>query len=261
MEIKIHCKYDELVDPKKLKVYKRNRNKHPQSQIDRLVKLYEFHGVRHPIIVDKERMVIAAGHGRRLAAIEADIKYFPVVYQNFESEEALYTFVQSDNAATMESELDIDSIKFDVSELNIFNLDSLGIPDFSIDGHTAGSGDGQSDSERYTKEIKIPIYEPKGLQPKINQLFDLNKMKELVLEIKSSDLPEDEKEFLMLVAQRHIIFNYNLIAEYYCHASPNVQNFMEKSALVIIDMNKAIENGFVSMSNEIAELYKENLDI
>lgn len=155
--IKVHCKYDELVDPKKLKNYNRNRNKHPQSQIDRLARLYEFHGIRHPIIVDIDRQVIAAGHGRKLAAIRAGIKEFPVVYQKFETDEALYTFVQSDNAATLESELDMSGINLDLGELGPFDIDSLGIPDFKVDRSEKDDELGDPDEIPEVKEPKAKL--------------------------------------------------------------------------------------------------------
>lgn len=129
----IHCKYDELVNPSSLKNYVRNRNKHPQSQVDRLARQYGHHGIRHPIIVDIDRKIIAAGHGRKLAAIRAGITDFPVVYQKFETDEDLYTFCQSDNALTMESELDLSGINMDLADLGPFDLDKLGIPDFQVD--------------------------------------------------------------------------------------------------------------------------------
>lgn len=133
MDIKVHCLYSELVDPSKLKNYPRNRNKHPQSQIERLAKSYKYHGIRHPIIVDMDRKVIAAGHGRKLSAILAGIEKFPVVYQKFETDDALYTFVQADNASTMESELDMAGIHQDLAEIGPFDIDSLLIPDFVVD--------------------------------------------------------------------------------------------------------------------------------
>jgi len=80
--------------------------------------------------------------------------------------------------------------------------------------------------------------------------FDVN-----VSESESSQLPEDEKQFLRSAAERHKVFNYENIAEYYAHSSKDCQELMEDSALVIIDFNKAIENGFVKMSREISEVY------
>ena len=53
-------------------------------------------------------------------------------------------------------------------------------------------------------------------------------------------LPEKEKQFLMAAASRHIVFHYSKIANFYAHSSKECQELMEKSALVIIDFNKAI---------------------
>ena len=60
----------------------------------------------------------------------------------------------------------------------------------------------------------------------------------------------------MLAAQRHNGFNYDLIADYYSHASPEVQRLMEESALVIVDFDKAVELGFTQISENITNHYK-----
>lgn len=133
-DIKIHCKFDELVNPSKLKNHPKNRNKHGQDQIDRLAELYKYHGIRHPIIVSKLSGFIVAGHGRKLAAIRAGIKEMPVVYQDFESSEAEYAFIQSDNAIALWAELDFSGINSDIGDLGPdFNIDMLGIKDFALD--------------------------------------------------------------------------------------------------------------------------------
>lgn len=93
-EIIIHCKYDSLEPLDKLKAHPRNRNKHGQDQIERLAELYKYHGIRHPIIVSIQSGFIVAGHGRRLAAIRVGLKTFPVVFQDFLSEDAEYAFIQ-----------------------------------------------------------------------------------------------------------------------------------------------------------------------
>lgn len=160
--ITIHCKYDELLDPKKLKNYVRNRNKHPQSQVDRLSRMYKHHGIRHAIIIDQNRKVIAAGHGRKLAAIRAGITDFPVVYQKFETEEDLYTFCQADNALTMESELDLSGINLDLADLGPFDLDKLGIPDFTVDA-----------AEKYADKDADEVPEEVEPQAKLGQIYKL----------------------------------------------------------------------------------------
>lgn len=134
MELKIKCLYDDLADPKTLKDHPKNRNKHGSDQIERLAKLYAYHGVRHPIIVSKLSGFIVAGHGRKLAAIRAGLKEMPVVYQDFDSNEAEYAFIQSDNAIASWAELDLAGINADVLNLDTdFDIDALGIKNFVKD--------------------------------------------------------------------------------------------------------------------------------
>jgi hypothetical protein len=70
-------------------------------------------------------------------------------------------------------------------------------------------------------------------------------------------LPYDEKNFLLDAARRHNVFNYEKIADYYAHATPEMQNLMERSALVIIDFEKAIQLGYVKLCDEIRNQYLE----
>lgn len=136
--MKIHCKYDALLDPNKLKNHPKNRNKHGIDQVKRLSELYKYHGVRHPIIISNRSKQIVAGHGRKLAAIEAGLKEMPVVYQDFDSDEAEYAFIQSDNAIASWSELDFAGINEDLADLGPdFDIDMLGIKDFTLDPEDA----------------------------------------------------------------------------------------------------------------------------
>lgn len=117
-----------------------------------------------------------------------------------------------------------------------------------------------SDEDIYSKKIKAPVYEITGEKPSLSELFSLDKYNSLLKEIESSNLSRDEKNFLFFSASRHIVFNYKNIAEFYAHANKEMQTLMENSALVIIDFDKAIENGFVKLSKEMNELYLNNGD-
>lgn len=148
--MEIHCKYDELVSPKSLKDHPKNRNKHGSDQIERLAKLYSYHGVRHPVIVSKRSGFIVAGHGRKLAAIRAGVEEMPVVYQDFESDEAEYAFIQSDNAISSWSELDLSAINSDLGDLGPdFDLELLGIKNFSLDPFDAKDGAEEIDASEF----------------------------------------------------------------------------------------------------------------
>ena len=78
---------------------------------------------------------------------------------------------------------------------------------------------------------------------------------ELLAKIEASNVSPDEKEFLRQAAARHTVFDYAKIADYYAHASKEMQELMEDSALVIIDFGKAIEKGYIRLSDEIRNEY------
>lgn len=107
----------------------------------------------------------------------------------------------------------------------------------------------------YTKKAKIPQYAPSSSMPNIAELCNWDKYAKLVSEInQSDDLSKEEKQFLRFAAGRHIVFNYAKIADYYAHASRHVQELMEKSALVLVDIDDAIANGYVKLSKDIDEI-------
>lgn len=113
------------------------------------------------------------------------------------------------------------------------------------------------DDKIYTPKIDAPIYEPKNKKPFVEELVDTTKTNRLINEIQNSDLPDAEKKFLIAAAHRHSVFNYEKIADYYAHSSKEVQNLMERSALVIIDFEKAIQLGYVRLCQEIKDQYLE----
>ena len=134
MEIEIVCLYEELIDPSRLKNHPKNRNHHPQEQIERFAQMLPYHKFRKPIEVSKRSGYITAGHGRKLAALRAGMKLVPVVYQDFESDEAEYAYIQADNALALWAELDLSGINSDLGDLGPdFDLDMLGIKDFKLD--------------------------------------------------------------------------------------------------------------------------------
>ena len=120
-----------------------------------------------------------------------------------------------------------------------------------------GNLEPQKEERKYTTKIESPIYEPKNQKPHILELYDNQKTKRLIREIDQSSLPIEEKMFLVDAARRHTIFNYEKIADYYANTSAEMQSLMEKSALVIIDFEKAIEYGYVKMCDDIRTQYLE----
>ena len=116
------------------------------------------------------------------------------------------------------------------------------------------------DEKKYSRKVQTPIYTPSGRPVNIHECYDHQKYLRMVRRIENSNLSKEEKEFLRLAATRHIVFNYERIADYYASASKEMQELMEKSALVIIDFDKAIEEGFVQLNDKMRRLYEQELD-
>lgn len=113
------------------------------------------------------------------------------------------------------------------------------------------------EDKKYTTKVGIPQYLPSMECPRLDTLVDKNKYNELIRDINESNVSEQEKEFLRLAATRHLVFTYSRIADYYAHATPEMQRLMEKSALVIIDIDDAIANGYVKLSESIKKIMEE----
>lgn len=113
------------------------------------------------------------------------------------------------------------------------------------------------EDKKYTKVVTAPQYLPKNECPRLIDVVDIRKYTELINEINASSVTDDEKQFLKMAATRHIVFTYSKIADYYAHASKEMQELMEKSALVIIDINDAIANGYVKLSKNIEKIMAE----
>ena len=92
----------------------------------------------------------------------------------------------------------------------------------------------------------------------MSELYNEDKGFELLEKIRKSNVSKAEKEFLTIASFRHVVFDYSKIAEYYAQSNKEMQELMEDSALVIIDFEKAIENGYVKLTKDIAESYKKN---
>jgi len=155
------------------------------------------------------------------------------------SSQGLYNFIVENNI-TMES-------------LDMTHFPEINLEDFKAEFFENILPDDQDKDDLYSKKVEIPIYSPKGEKPSLKELYDTTKVEALIKGIEAAKVPEELRLFLVAAAIRHTVFNFENIAEYYAHASKEVQDLMEKSALVIIDFHKAIEEGFLVMTKELAE--------
>lgn len=110
--------------------------------------------------------------------------------------------------------------------------------------------------DKYTRKIESPVYEIKGEKPDVSELVDTKKRDELVERIRAEKLPKEVREFLLMAAERHLVFDYEKIAEFYAQSPARVQRLFEDSALVIIDFNDAIGGGYVKLCKDLIEQYE-----
>lgn len=196
-----------------------------------------------PIVVDEEG-VILGGNMRFRACQQLGMTELPdswVIRASKLTPEQRRRFVLVDNAPEgMAGEWDTDILAAD------FELEELGDLGFDLADVT---GD-----EKYVTKIAPPVYQVTGAKPSLSEMVDAQKTGELMAAIQAADIPDEARSLLVAAATRHTVFHYGNIAEFYAHADPVVKDLMEKSGLVIIDYEKAIENGFVRLSKTLAEL-------
>lgn len=272
MKVHINCTGETELPVQTLEEFQGNLKYLSEESYKKLRDNIEYHGFTSPVLLWRNpegKNMILDGHQRlRVVRSMIDEGYecdpIPVCFVDAENEyraknillsfvsqygkvesQGLYEFIHN-------NEIDVNTM-FDNFSIPGIEPDSF-MAEYFADLVTANNDNGDDESV-YTKKIEPPIYEPTGECPPITELFDCAKTVKLVDDIDNANIPLDVKEFLRRAAQRHVVFNYQNIAEYYAHSSPEVQDLMERSALVIIDLDKAIENGYVRLSQELAEAY------
>ena len=202
-------------------------------------------GLVDPIIVNKDYTVIG-GHQRLKVLNEMDLQDIPCVVLDLSKDEEKELNVRL-NKNTGEFDIDILANEFDIDELVDWGFKHIDLG-LNID---------KINDNPYTDKIEAPKYEASNEKPEIKNLFDMSKTNKLIKKIKDSDIEKADKDFLIKAAQRHIVFDYSKIADFYVHSNKEVQELMEDSALIIIDFDDAIRQGYVRLNSEITNQYLE----
>jgi len=244
-----------------------------QHDLGAIIQSYKTHGFVSPGTLDARTDYFLCGHGRtealammikqRMDAPDGIVDNgngweCPVVcgYESKNDTQAL-AYLAADNKLTIMggwNEPALAALLQEVANSTDVALEATGFDSEELDNLLRDLGRVEED-DNYSRKIEAPTYEPTGEKPPIADLFDNSKTKKLIADIEQYEsLADDEKEFLIIAAQRHTVLDFGKIAEYYSHADEGLQAIMEDSALVIIDFNKAIELGFVQLTERIAEL-------
>lgn len=236
--------------------YAKNSRTHSEEQIAQIAASIKAFGFTNPILVGDDG-VIVAGHGRLSAARKLGLKQVPVIVLDHLSDTERKALVIADNKLALNAGWNLDMLALEISELkdSDFNIDLLG---FNEEELTEILNVDLDQDNPYTKKVEAPTYEPSEEKPNVKDLYDDSKAFEIIDAIKKAKIPQEEKDFLMLTAGRHVVLNFERIADYYAHSSKEVQELMELSALVIVDFDDAIKNGWVNLSKKIEDIYDED---
>lgn len=257
----------QIVDIEKLKPYEKNSRTHSSEQIKQIMDSIKAFGFTNPLLIDDDFNLIA-GHGRLEAVkqpnkvdfVENPILELPCIIVSGLSEMEQKALVIADNKIALNAGWDIEILGQELFELENANFD-ISLIGFNEDEvlellgefEEVGSIGERSQDNTYTQKIVTPIYEIKGEKPKIEDCVDDSKVLEKIKMIEASNIPQEQKDFLKKTAYRFMDFHFANIAEYYAHSSKEVQELMENLALVIIDYDKAIEEGYVKLTKSIEE--------
>ena len=244
----------EIINKKinELKPYKNNprNNKEAVKYVANSIK--EF-GFKVPIVLDKNNEIIA-GHTRLEASKKLGLKEVPCIIADDLTDEQVKAFRLADNKVSEIAEWD-----FDLLAEELKNINDLDMTDFGFDLDFEEFEEEKQDNT-YTNKINIPQYQITGEKPKIQELVEYEKSDKFIDKIKKLNLSDDEKDFLIKASTRHYTFNYSKIAEYYAHSNKEMQEIMEELALVIIDYEDAIKNGYTLLSKEINKMSEEDYE-
>jgi hypothetical protein len=238
--------------------YARNARTHSDAQVAQLAASIREFGFTSPVVIDEDGGILA-GHGRVMALRKLGVEEVPCIEAAGLTQAQRRAYVLADNKLALNAGWDEDLLRVELEELTGlgFDLDLTGFDEAEVDALLLGEPEEEQSkglSDAYTKKITPPVYEPHGPCPPVSDLYDRAKTEQLIEAIDKATLPDDVRGFLLAAAHRHTVFNFRNIAEFYAHAGPDVQRLFEASALVVIDWDDAIANGFVKMTKALMEI-------
>lgn len=237
-----------------IKFDKRNYRKHSDGNKRKIKKSLQECGAGRSVLIDADDTLIAGNGvfeqaqamGIPTRVIETDGTELVVVKRT-----DLHTDDQKRKTLAAADNITSDNVEWDV-DMMVQDFDEAFFKDWDLRINGMGGGN------NYSRKIAAPVYEPiMDVAPMISDCVNTDKYDQLIAEIEQAEISEDDKRLLKLAAARHIVFDYKNIAERYANADKLVQQLMENSALVIIDFDKAIENGFIKMTKRLQETIGE----
>jgi len=148
----------EIADISSIKPYENNPRKLSETAIEKVAMSLKEYGFRQPIVVDKDR-VIVAGHTRFRASKKLGLKQVPVSIIDNLTEEQINAYRIADNRTAEESEWDNELLKMEIKELEAkdFKLDLLGFNDDQLNDILFEEKQGLTDEDEVPEAPEEPI--------------------------------------------------------------------------------------------------------
>ena len=148
----------EIADISSIKPYENNPRKLSEKAIEKVAMSLKEYGFRQPIVVDKDR-VIVAGHTRFRASKKLGLKQVPISIIDNLTEEQINAYRIADNRTAEESEWDSELLKMEIKELEAkdFKLDLLGFNEDQLNDILFEEKQGLTDEDEVPEAPEEPI--------------------------------------------------------------------------------------------------------
>jgi len=148
----------EIADITSIKPYENNPRKLSEKAIEKVAMSLKEYGFRQPIVVDKDR-VIVAGHTRFRASKKLGLKQVPISIIDNLTEEQINAYRIADNRTAEESEWDSELLKMEIKELEAkdFKLDLLGFNEDQLNDILFEEKQGLTDEDEVPEAPEEPI--------------------------------------------------------------------------------------------------------
>ena len=148
----------EIADINSIKPYENNPRKLSEKAIEKVAMSLKEYGFRQPIVVDKDR-VIVAGHTRFRASKKLGLKQVPVSIIDNLTPEQINAYRIADNRTAEESEWDNELLKMEIKELEDkdFKLDLLGFNEDQLNNLLFEEKQGLTDEDEVPETPEEPI--------------------------------------------------------------------------------------------------------
>lgn len=157
-------------------------------------------------------------------------------------------FVMTDNASFGSWDFDAIANEWD-AEL---------VEEWGVDVWQDVMAEDEENDNNYSRKIEAPDYEPTGRNVQVSELYDDSKTQRLIAEINAMKVNAEIKKMLVAGAQRFTRFDFRNVAEWYSQQEDeSVKAMMRKMAMVIVDFDEAVENGFVRLCEELIKEYED----